>query len=184
MASGDNLVMYGNCNNYDIIALGGTNFKNYEDIWSNLFGGLNDNFKTGFNNLKNFDFKKHKICTGYSLGGAISKYMAINNYCENVITFGTPLTNDYKTSIPIVQYINVIDDNDGCCKRNWLGECIKKGMFLVDPVTLILKGNHQNIIYVGNKKNTECIGTFAYTVYKTKFNLHLSYENKLPDLLF
>lgn len=185
MLSGDNLVKYGFCNNYEVVALGGTNFKNYEDIWSDVVGAVKDNYKTGFNNLKNFDFKQHQICTGYSLGGAIAKYMAINNYCQNVITFGTPLTRDYKVSIPIIQYITVIDDDEGCCKRNWLGQCILKGMFLADPVSLILTGNHNNVQYIGNNKNKECLGNFAYTVFRTKFNLHLisTYQQFLPDVI-
>ena len=185
MISGDNLVKYGSCNNYEVVAMGGTNFKNYEDIWSDVVGAIDDNYKTGFDNLKNFDFKTHQICTGYSLGGAIAKYMAINNYCQNVITFGTPLTRDYKVSIPIAQYISVVDDEEGCCKRNWFGECVQKGMFLADPVSLILKGTHNNIKYVGNVKNKQCLGTFAYTVFRTKFNLHLisTYEQYLPDVI-
>jgi hypothetical protein len=70
---------------------------------------------------------------------------------------------------------------DGCCKRDWLGKCIKKGMFLADPVTLILKGNHENIRYIGERQNNECIGSFAYTIWKQGFDLHLisSYEPNL-----
>ena len=181
MTSGNNLVAFGNCNGYSSIGIPGTNFENPKDIIADIKGALDDNYKTGFNNLKNFDKKKYDFCTGYSLGGAIAKYMSLNNYCKNIITFGTPLTHEYNYSIPIIQYINSIDDEDGCCKRDWLGICKEKGMFLLDPVTLILFGNHENKRYIGNRKNNKCIGNFAYTVWKQKFNLHLisTYENNL-----
>lgn len=181
MTSGNNLVAFGNCNGYSSIGIPGTNFENPKDIIADIKGALDDNYKTGFNNLKNFDKKKYDFCAGYSLGGAIAKYMSLNNYCKNIITFGTPLTQEYNYSVPIIQYINSIDDEDGCCKRDWLGFCKENGMFLVDPVTLILKGKHENMKYIGNRKNNKCIGNFAYTVWKQKFNLHLisTYENNL-----
>lgn len=181
MISGNNLVKVGICNGYKSIGIPGTNFENKEDIIANIRGALNDNYKTGFNNLKNFDFQQYDFCGGYSLGGAIAKFMSLNNYCKNIITFGTPLTFEYNKQIPIIQYINTIDDNDGCCDRTWFGGCKKKGMFLTDPVTLILKGNHENPTYIGNKNNNECIGNFAYTVWKQKFNLHLisTYEKNI-----
>lgn len=181
MTSGNNLVAYGNCNGYNSVGIPGTNFENINDIMADIKGALDDNYKTGFDNLKNFDKNKYDFCAGYSLGGAIAKYMSLHNYCKNIITFGSPLTFDYNYSVPIIQYSNSIDDDDGCCKRDWLGFCKEKGMFLVDPVTLILTGKHENIKYIGNRKNNKCIGNFAYTVWKQKFNLHLisTYENNL-----
>ena len=182
MTSGKQRVAVGICSGYNTVGIPGTDFNNPEDIIADIRGALYDNYKSGFDNLKNFDrTKKYDFCTGYSLGGGIAKYMSLNNYCKNIITFASPLTMKYNTKIPIIQYINTIDDDDGCCKRNWLGECIKKGMFLVDPVTLILEGNHENVKYIGKRKNNECIGNFAYTVWKKGFDLHLipSYENNL-----
>jgi hypothetical protein len=180
MTSGKQQVALGKCGGYNTVGIPGTDFNDIEDIIANIKGALYDNFKTGFDNLKNFDrTKKYDVCTGYSLGGGIAKYMSLNNYCKNVITFASPLTMKYNINIPIIQYINTIDDFDGCCKRNWLGKCVKKGMFLADPVTLILKGNHQNIKYIGKRQNNDCVGNFAYTVWKKGFDLHLisSYEN-------
>lgn len=182
MTSGKQKVAVGICSGYNTVGIPGTDFNNLEDIIADIKGALYDNYKSGFNNLKNFDrTQKYDFCTGYSLGGAIAKYMSLDNYCKNIITFASPLTMKYNIKIPIIQYINTIDDNDGCCKRNWLGKCIKKGMFLVDPVTLILEGNHQNVQYIGKRQNKDCIGNFAYTVWKKGFELHLipSYENNL-----
>jgi hypothetical protein len=181
MVSGKNLVAYGKCGEYNAVGVPGTNFKNIKDIIANINGATFDNYKTGFDNLKNFDFKIYDFCAGYSLGGAIAKFMSLNGYCKNVITFASPLTSKYNMDIPIIQYVNTIDDIDGCCKRDWLGKCITKGMFLVDPVTLIVKGNHENIKYIGNRQNNECVGSFAYTVWKQGFDLHLisSYEPNL-----
>ena len=181
MTSGKNLVSYGSCTGYNVVGIPGTNFKNIKDIIANINGATFDNYKSGFDNLKNFDFKTYDFCTGYSLGGAIAKFMSLNGFCKNIITFASPLTSKYNLDIPIIQYVNTIDDMDGCCKRDWLGKCIKKGMFLVDPVTLILKGNHENIRYVGKRENNECIGSFAYTIWKQGFDLHLisSYEPNL-----
>lgn len=181
MISGKNLVAYGTCSGYNVVGIPGTNFKNIKDIVANINGATFDNYKSGFDNLKNFDFKQYDVCTGYSLGGAIAKFMSLNGYCKNVITFASPLTSKYNMDIPIIQYVNTIDDMDGCCKRDWLGKCITKGMFLVDPVTLIVKGNHQNVKYIGNRQNNECIGSFAYTIWKQGFDLHLisSYEPNL-----
>jgi hypothetical protein len=181
MTSGKNLVAYGKCSGYNVVGIPGTNFKNIKDIVANIKGATFDNYKSGFDNLKNFDFKQYDICTGYSLGGAIAKFMSLNGYCKNVITFASPLTSKYNMDIPIIQYVNTIDDMDGCCKRDWLGKCITKGMFLADPVTLIVKGNHQNVKYIGKRQNNECIGSFAYTVWKQGFDLHLisSYEPSL-----
>ena len=181
MTSGKNLVAYGTCSGYNVVGIPGTNFKNIKDIVANINGATFDNYKSGFDNLKNFDFKQYDVCTGYSLGGAIAKFMSLNGYCKNVITFASPLTSKYNMDIPIIQYINTIDDMDGCCKRDWLGKCITKGMFLADPVTLILKGNHQNVKYIGKRQNNECVGSFAYTVWKQGFDLHLisSYEPNL-----
>ena len=181
MTSGKNLVAYGKCSGYNVVGIPGTNFKNIKDIVANIKGATFDNYKSGFDNLKNFDFKQYDICTGYSLGGAIAKFMSLNGYCKNVITFASPLTSKYNMDIPIIQYVNTIDDMDGCCKRDWLGKCITKGMFLADPVTLIVKGNHQNVKYIGKRQNNECVGSFAYTVWKQGFDLHLisSYEPNL-----
>lgn len=181
MTSGKNLVAYGSCSGYSVVGIPGTNFKNIKDIIANINGATFDNYKGGFDNLKNFDFKTYDFCAGYSLGGAIAKFMSLNGFCKNVITFASPLTSKYNLDIPIIQYVNTIDDIDGCCKRDWLGKCTKKGMFLVDPVTLILKGNHENIRYVGNRQNNECVGSFAYTIWKQGFDLHLisSYEANL-----
>ena len=181
MTSGKDLVAYGKCSGYNVVGVPGTDFKNIKDIIANINGATFDNYKSGFDNLKNFDFKTYDFCTGYSLGGAIAKYMALNGYCKNVITFASPLTSKYKMDIPIIQYVNTIDDTDGCCKRDWSGKCLKKGMFLTDPVTLIVKGTHVNIKYVGKRQNDDCIGSFAYTIWKQGFNLHLisSYEPNL-----
>lgn len=181
MTSGKNLVAYGTCSGYNVVGIPGTNFKNIKDIVANINGATFDNYKSGFDNLKNFDFKTYDFCAGYSLGGAIAKFMSLNGFCKNIITFASPLTSKYNMNIPIVQYVNTIDDIDGCCKRDWLGNCITKGMFLVDPVTLIVKGNHQNVKYVGKRQNNECIGSFAYTIWKQGFDLHLisSYEPNL-----
>ena len=180
MTLGNNLVSTGVCNGYSSIGIAGTNFENIKDILADIKGSLNDNYKSGFDNLENFEHKQYDFCAGYSLGGSIAKYMSLNNYCKNIITFGSPLTMKYNEKIPIIQYINTIDD-DGCCKRNFIGICIKRGMFLVDPVTLILYGKHNNIKYIGNRKNNECVGDFAYTIWKRGFNLHLlsTYENNL-----
>ena len=177
MESGNNLVSVGKCSGYNTVGIPGTNFKNIKDIVADIDGAVHDNYKSGFDNLKNFDNKQYDFCTGYSLGGAIAKYMSLNNYCKNIITFASPLTMKYNMEIPITQYINTMDDMDGCCKRDWIGNCIKKGMFLVDPVTLILKGNHENVKYIGKRQNNECIGNFAYTVWKQGFNLHANYED-------
>jgi len=184
MTLGPSMVFTGICNQYNSIGIQGTDFKDIGDIWSDISGALYDNYKTGFKRLKNFDYKVYDICFGYSLGGGITKYMANNNYCKNVITIGSPLTFRYNNKIPIIQYINVIDDNDGCCKFNWKGECKEYGMYLVDPVTLILKGKHENVKYIGNKINNNCIGNFAYTVYKDNFNLHMlwTYHDNLKQL--
>jgi hypothetical protein len=182
MTSGKQRVAVGICSGYNTVGIPGTDFNNPEDIIDDIRGALYDDYKSGFDNLKNFDrTKKYDFCTGYSLGGGIAKYMSLDNYCKNIITFASPLTMKYNTKIPIIQYINTIDDDDGCCKRNWLGECIKRGMFLVDPVTLILQGNHENVKYIGKRQNNDCIGNFAYTVWKKGFDLHLisSYENNL-----
>ena len=181
MTSGDNLVAFGNCNGYNSVGIPGTNFENIIDIMSDIKGALHDNYKSGFDNLKNFNGGMYDFCAGYSLGGAIAKYMSLHNYCKNIITFGTPLTFEYNYNVPIIQYINSIDDEDGCCKRDWLGFCKENGMFLVDPVSLILNGKHENMKFIGNKKNNNCVGNFAYTVWKQKFNLHLisTYENNL-----
>jgi hypothetical protein len=183
MFSGKNLVKTGFCNGYSVVAIGGTNFKSVGDIWANVVGALDDNFKTGFERLKNFDFKVYDICAGYSLGGGIAKYMATQNYCKNVFTIGAPYTLKYNNKIPIIQYSNTVDDDEGCCKFNWLGECKQRGMYLVDPVTLILTGSHRNIKYIGNRKNNNCKGNFAYTAWKNKFNLHLlgTYSDNLPN---
>ena len=185
MNSGQNLVKTGNCNGYKVVAVAGTNFKEAGDIWADVVGALGDNFKTGFERLKNFDFKVYDICAGYSLGGGIVKYMATQNYCKNVFTIASPYTLKYNNKIPIVQYANTIDDEEGCCKFNWLGECKEKGMFLADPVTLILTGSHRNLRYIGNRKNNNCVGTFAYTVWKSKFALHMLgvYEDNLPRII-
>lgn len=182
MTSGKEKVAVGICSGYNTVGIPGTDFNNPEDIIADIKGALYDNFKSGFDNLKNFDrTQKYDFCTGYSLGGGIVKYMSLDNYCKNIITFASPLTMKYNIKIPIIQYINTIDDDDGCCKRNWLGKCVKKGMFLVDPVTLILEGKHQNVQYIGKRQNKDCIGNFAYTVWKKGFELHLipSYENNL-----
>ena len=55
-------------------------------------------------------------------------------------------------------------------------------MYLQDPVTLILTGSHENPTYIGNKKNNNCVGNIAYTVWKQQFNLHLAttYFQNLP----
>jgi hypothetical protein len=181
MTSGKDLVAYGKCSGYNVVGVPGTDFKNIKDIIANIKGATYDNYKSGFDNLKNFDFKIYDFCAGYSLGGAIAKYMALIGYCKNVITFASPLTSKYNMDIPIIQYVNTIDDTDGCCKRDWSGKCLKKGMFLTDPVTLIFKGTHVNIKYIGKRQNDDCIGSFAYTIWKQGFDLHLisSYEPNL-----
>jgi hypothetical protein len=182
MLSGQNLVKTGYCNNYFVVGIGGTNFKNAGDIYANIKGALIDNFESGFNNLKNFDKTKvYDICTGYSLGGAIAKYMSKFKYCKNIVTFGSPLTHDYNKNIPIQEYINVMDDDsNGCCDYHWNMKCKTYGMLLTDPVTTILNGYHYNKLYIGKHNNNNCIGKFAYTVWKTGFHLHSSYQDNLP----
>ena len=182
MASGQNLVATDYCNGYFVVGLPGTNFKNAGDIYANVKGALVDNYKTGFDRLKNFDKTKiYDICAGYSLGGAIAKYMSKFKYCKNIVTFGAPLTRDYNKNIPIIEYINVQDDDseEGCCEFNWNMECKTRGKLLTDPVTTILYGYHYNKKYIGKYQNENCIGKFAYTVWKTGFTLHETYYNNL-----
>ena len=175
-------VSTGMCNGYTVVGVPGTNFQYLNDIISDLNGLTFDNFKHGFDSLKNFDFKVYDFCAGYSLGGGIVKYMSLHNYCRNIITFGSPLTHQYNFAVPIIQYINAVDD-DGCCQYSWFSTCLQYGMYLQDPVTLILTGTHQNPTYVGNKKNNNCVGNIAYTVWKQRFNLHLAttYFQNLPS---
>lgn len=182
MLSGQNLVKTGYCNNYFVVGIGGTNFKNAGDIYANVKGALIDNFESGFKNLKNFDrTKTYDICTGYSLGGAIAKYMSRFKYCRNIVTFGSPLTHDYNKNIPIQEYINVKDDeSNACCDYHWNMKCKTYGMLLTDPVTTILNGYHYNKLYIGKHNNNNCIGKFAYTVWKSGFHLHSSYQDNLP----
>jgi hypothetical protein len=182
MTSGQNLVATDYCNGYFVVGLPGTNFKNAGDIYANVKGALVDNYKTGFERLKNFDKTKiYDICAGYSLGGAIAKYMSKFKYCKNIVTFGAPLTRDYNKNIPIIEYINVQDDDseEGCCEFNWNMECKTRGKLLTDPVTTILYGYHYNKKYIGKYQNENCIGKFAYTVWKTGFTLHETYYNNL-----
>jgi hypothetical protein len=181
MMSGQNLVKTGYCGKYFVVGIGGTNFKNAGDIYANIKGALIDNYESGFNNLKNFDrTKTYDICTGYSLGGAITKYMSQFSYCKNIVTFGSPLTHNYNKNIPIQEYITVQDDDmDVCCEFYWNMKCKTYGMLLTDPVTTILNGYHYNKLYIGKHSNTNCVGKFAYTVWKTGFELHSSYQNKL-----
>jgi hypothetical protein len=182
MMSGKNLVKTGYCNNYFVVGIGGTDFKNAADIYANVKGALIDNYEQGFKNLKNFDTTKiYDICTGYSLGGAIAKYMSRFKYCKNIVTFGSPLTHDYNKNIPIQEYINVKDDDsNACCDYHWNMKCKTYGMLLTDPVTTILNGYHYNKLYIGKHNNNNCIGKFAYTVWKSKFDLHSSYQKNLP----
>ena len=182
MMSGQNLVATGYCNGYFVLGLPGTNFKNAGDIYSNVKGALVDNFKSAFERLKNFDKTKiYDICAGYSLGGAIAKYMSKFKYCKNIVTFGSPLTGDYNKNIPIIEYINVKDDDseEGCCEFHWNMECKTRGKLLTDPVTTILYGYHYNKKYIGKYENENCVGKFAYTVWKTGFNLHSTYQDNL-----
>jgi hypothetical protein len=181
MMSGQNLVKTGYCNNYFVVGIGGTNFKNAGDIYANIKGALIDNFKSGFDNLRNFDrTKTYDICAGYSLGGAIAKYMSQFSYCKNIVTFGSPLTHDYNMNIPIREYITVQDaDSNACCDYHWNMKCKTYGMLLTDPVTTILNGYHYNKFYIGEHSNNNCIGKFAYTVWKMGFELHSSYQDKL-----
>lgn len=184
MMSGQNLVKTGYCNGYFVVGIPGTNFKNIGDIYADVKGALIDNYETGFKNLKNFDKTKiYDICTGYSLGGAIAKFMSQYKYCKNIVTFGSPLTHQYNKNVPIREYINVMDDDgDGCCAYHWNMKCKTHGMLLTDPVTTILNGYHYNQLYVGTHKNNNCIGKFAYTVWKTGFVLHSTYQDNLPPL--
>jgi hypothetical protein len=76
MTSGKNLVAYGTCSGYNVVGIPGTNFKNIKDIIANINGATFDNYKSGFDNLKNFDFKTYDFCAGYSLGGAIATIAA------------------------------------------------------------------------------------------------------------
>ena len=183
MMSGQNLVATGYCNGYFVVGLPGTNFKNAGDIYADVKGALVDNYKSGFDRLKNFDRTKiYDICSGYSLGGAIAKYMSKFKYCKNIVTFGAPLTRDYNKNIPIIEYIHVQDDDDseeGCCEFHWNMECKTRGKLLTDPVTTILYGYHYNKKYIGKYQNENCIGKFAYTVWKTGFNLHETYQDDL-----
>jgi hypothetical protein len=177
---GKNKAAEGMCNDFTVVAFSGTNFKNIKDIVSNIEGPFDD-YKDAFQNIDNFKYKNYDFCVGYSLGGAIVKYLStLQIYCNNIITFGSLLTENYNNHIPIVEYINVSDD-DGCCEKSLLGECKLNGMFLVDPVTHIIKGNHHNVKYIGKKSNNNCIGSFLYTIWKTDFNLHNldSYYNNI-----
>ena len=176
------MVSTGMCNGYTVVGVPGTNFSHINDIISDLDGLTLDNFKHGFTSLTNFDSKTYDFCAGYSLGGGIVKYISLNNYSRNIITFGSPLTHMYNNAIPIIQYINTVD-TDGCCQYSWFGACQQYGMYLQDPVTLILSGSHENPTYIGTRKNNNCVGNIAYTVYKTQFNLHLvtTYLENLPS---
>jgi hypothetical protein len=184
MMSGQNLVATGYCGNYFVVGIPGTNFKILGDIYANIKGALVDNYETGFKNLKNFDKSKiYDICAGYSLGGAIAKFMSKYKYCKNIVTFGSPLTHDYNKNIPIREYINVMDDVDnGCCEFHWNMECKTYGMLLTDPVTTILDGYHYNKLYIGKYTNNNCIGKFAYTAWKTGFVLHSTYQDNLINI--
>ena len=156
------------------------NFKNIGDIYADVKGALIDNYKTGFERLKNFNKSLvYDICAGYSLGGAIAKYMSQFKYYKNIVTFGAPLTIKYNKNVPIREYINVRDDSDGCCEYNWNTECKRRGMLLTDPVTTILYGYHYNQYYVGKHQNSNCIGKFAYTVWRSGFELHSTYQDNL-----
>lgn len=167
---GVDMAKTGTCDDFSVVAFPGTNFKEIGDILSNIEGPLDD-YLTALKRIKNFDYKHYNFCVGYSLGATIAKYLSLGNYCDNIITFGSLLTEKYNTNIPIIEYINAIDDDKGCCERTWYGGCKKNGMFLSDPVSLIVTGFHHNVKYIGNK-NTNCIGSLSYTLWKTKFSLH------------
>jgi len=168
---GKNKVAEGLCHGFTVVAFSGTNFENIKDIISNIEGPFDD-YKNAFKNIDNFNPGNYDFCVGYSIGGAIVKYLStLKIYCNNIITFGSLLTQNYNNNIPIIEYINVLDD-DGCCEKTLFGHCNYNGMFLVDPITHIVKGNHHNIKYIGERTNNNCIGSFLYTIWKTDFDLH------------
>ena len=177
MKNGKDKSATGRCDSMTVIAFPGTDFENTQDILSNIKGPI-DYYRSAFENIDNFEYRKYDICTGYSLGGAITKYLStLGEYCTSIVTFGSLLTEHYNNNIPIIEYINVMDYPDGCCEINWIGECNKRGMILADPVTHLVKGFHHNVKYINkhenvNKLNVECVGSFIYTIWKTEFTLH------------
>ena len=175
----------------NILAFAGTNNINLPTFTTDVFNdikSITDNYKNAYdittispearNKTKSYD-----ILTGHSLGGAIGLYAIQNNLLKTkaIITFGSPLTTYTNNLIPITQFINTKEESTVCCSYGFLS-CSVYGVLVIDPISQVLVGTHNNVVYVNkgtvvNPKYQNCKASLAYTVWDTQLNLHIPLIN-------